>query len=174
MPHPCAFFLAQGWDTTTLHSGAFLFPYPNSVFTVSPPSTDRVNAEKSHDLVAKRPLLALIRPNLVPKWVTPDSPLLNSGTFQAAFSQNQAPCVVISSTKCNLISEHLAPNRDHLSDRLTSFCNHPSERLHPAKLRYRFTVHCLQNSTCARTDPTHTGPRSRLYPGLSMCCTSSA
>ena len=168
MPHPCAFagvpagrsspvgWLAQGWDTTTHHSGAFLFPDPNSVFTVSPPSTDRVNAEKSHNLVAKRPLLALIRPNLVPKWVIPDNPLLNSGTFQAAFSRNQAPCVVNPSTKCNHISEHLAPNRNHLSGRLTSFCNHPSERLHPVKTQFPvhcplFTVHCLQNSTCART-----------------------
>src|ERR1019366_3846458 len=92
-----------------------------------PPSIERVNAEKSHDLVAKGQLLALIRPNLVPKWVIPDNPLLNSGTFQAALSRNQAPCVVNPSTKCNPIIEYLGPNRNHLSDRLTSFCNHPGE-----------------------------------------------
>jgi hypothetical protein len=31
-----------------------------------------------------------------------------------------------------------------------------------------------QNSTWQRTEGTHTGPRSRLYPGLSMCESPSA
>jgi hypothetical protein len=31
-----------------------------------------------------------------------------------------------------------------------------------------------QNSTCARNDPTTTGPRSRLYPGFTMYCAPGA
>src|ERR1019366_3173557 len=116
------------WDCSSVVS-----PRPlatgNRRSTNAPCSTVSKNAKKLCFFSTLLHLLAPFRPLLRTFRVIPDNPLATFGTFPAAKSRNRVAGRVNPSKKCNLISEHLPPNRNHVSDHLVPSRNHISEHL---------------------------------------------